>query len=51
LSRWRIRDTFETLEKCQDDLATARRENAEYIASSIEEWQCVASDDRRLKTN
>jgi hypothetical protein len=51
LSRWPIRDTFEILEKRQDDLAMTRRENAEYIASSIEAWQCVASDDRRLKTN
>jgi hypothetical protein len=51
LSRWPIRDTFETLKKCQDDLATTQRENAEYVASSIEAWQCVASDDRRLKTN
>jgi hypothetical protein len=51
LSRWPIRDTFETLEKCQDDLAMTRQENAEYIASSIEAWQCVASDDRRYKTN
>jgi hypothetical protein len=51
LSLWPIRDKFETLKKCQDELAITRRANAEYVTSSIDAWQCVASDDRRLKTN
>jgi hypothetical protein len=51
VSRWTIRDKFETQKKCQDELDATRRENAEYLASSIEAWQCVASEDRRLKTN
>jgi hypothetical protein len=48
LAHWTIRDRFDTLKKCQDDLASTRRENAEYITSSIDAWQCVASDDSRL---
>ena len=48
LSHWTVRDEFETLKRCQDELTTTRRWNAEYLASSIEAWQCVATDDPRL---
>jgi hypothetical protein len=49
LSRSSISDKFETQEKCQGALAVMREENAAYLASSIQAWQCVASDDPRLE--
>ncbi len=48
LSLWTTRDKFATLKECQDELAATNKANAEYIASSIQAWQCVAGDDPRL---
>jgi hypothetical protein len=45
LSQWITRDTFGTLESCRSALAMMRQENATYLASSIDAWQCVAAED------
>ena len=48
LSQWTTRDTFETAESCQKALVAMHDENAAYLSSSIQAWQCVSADDPRL---
>jgi hypothetical protein len=49
LSEWVTRDTFATDESCETALVAMRDQNAAYLQSSIESWQCISADDPALK--